>query len=268
MSDASSPPPAIITLTTDFGEGSRYVAAMKGVILSINPQVRVVDLSHAVPPQDIRAGAIVLAEAAPLFPANTIHVAVVDPGVGTKRPLVYARIGSQQYVAPDNGLLGRLAYGERPTKIIRIENSALWLPKISTTFHGRDIMAPVAARLSLGLAPDELGPPLERLTELPWPEAQRVATHIDGEVIEVDSFGNLITNITRAMLKGVPTDESVSVTCDEHQTQGIFATYSDQPAMTLVALFGSSDRLELAIVEDNASAMLGVKKGAAVRVSW
>jgi S-adenosylmethionine hydrolase len=129
-------------------------------------------------------------------------------------------------------------------------------------------MAPVAARLSLGLSPDELGRPLDRLTELPWPEAERVANHIDGEVIEVDSFGNLVTNITREMLSGVPTDESVTITCDEHQTQGLFTKYSDQPPMTLVALIGSGGKLELAIVDDNASIMLGAKKGAPVRVSW
>jgi S-adenosylmethionine hydrolase len=262
------PSPAIITLTTDFGVGSRYVAAMKGVMLSINPLAQIVDISHSVPPQDIQAGAIALAETAPYFPSGTIHVTVVDPGVGSARRIVYAEIGSQRFVAPDNGLLSRLAMSERPSKIIGIDEPRFWLPRVSATFHGRDIMAPVAARLSLGLSPDELGRPLDSLTQLDWPEAQRVANHIDGKVIEVDGFGNLITNITRDMLKGVPTDESVSITCDEHQTLGIFNTYSEQPAMTLVAVVGSSGQLELAIVEDNASAMLGVKSGAAVRVSW
>jgi S-adenosylmethionine hydrolase len=263
--DASTP---IITLTTDFGPSNRYVAAMKGVILSINPRSTVVDLTHAVPPQDVRAGAIALAETAPFFPAETIHVAVVDPGVGGSRRIIYARIGPQHFVAPDNGLLSGLAARERPTKIVEISNPRLWLPGVSPTFHGRDIMAPVAARLSLGLAPDELGPPLDRLVEIPWPEAEKVANRIDGEVIEVDSFGNLITNITREMLSGVPTDESVTITCDEHETQGIFTTYSDQPVMTLVAVIGSGDRLELAIVDDNAAKMLGVRAGAPVRVAW
>jgi S-adenosyl-L-methionine hydrolase (adenosine-forming) len=260
--------PSIITLTTDFGGGSRYVAAMKGVILTINPAAQIVDLSHSIPPQDIRAGAIALAETAPYFPPNTIHVAVVDPGVGSHRRIVYALIGAQQFIAPDNGLLTRLAARVKPSKIVGIEEPRHWLRAVSATFHGRDIMAPVAARLSLGLSPDELGPPVDRLTELPWPEVQQVAHHIDGEVIEVDSFGNLITNITRGMLHSVPTDESVTVSCDEHETQGIFNAYSDQPAMTLVALIGSGDRLELAIVDENASALLGVEAGAPVRVSW
>jgi S-adenosylmethionine hydrolase len=268
MTNDITKPPAIITLTTDFGEGSRYVAAMKGVILSINPHARIVDLCHTIPPQDITAGAIALAETAPFFPADTIHVAVVDPGVGGERRILYARIGSQQFIAPDNGLLGRLASRERPTKIVVVDEERFWRPDVSHTFQGRDIMAPVAARLSLGLSPDELGGPIDRLTDLPWPEVQRVANQIDGEVIEVDSFGNLITNITREMLAGAPTDESVSITCDEHQTQGLFTTYSDQPPMTLVALIGSGGKLELAIVDDNASLMLGVKRGAPVRVSW
>ncbi len=241
---------------------------MKGVILSINPQVQVVDISHAVAPRDIRGGALVLAESCRWFPPGTIHVAVVDPGVGSKRRIIYARMGGQHFIAPDNGLLSRLASTDRPSKIISVENPAHWMPEVSRTFHGRDIMAPVAGRLSLGLAPEKLGPPTEHLVELPWAEVQQVPNRIDGEVIEVDSFGNLITNITRAMLQGVPTDESVTISCDEHETMGIFATFSDQPPMTFMAHLGSTNRLELAIVDENASAMLGVKVGAPVRVSW
>lgn len=265
MSVMTSP---IITLTTDFGPSSRYVAAMKGVILSLNPQVRLMDLTHTIPPQNVRAGAFALAETAPFFPPETIHVAVVDPGVGSLRRIVYARIGHQQFVAPDNGLLSRLAARTNPSKIVNIDDPQFWLPGVSSTFHGRDIMAPVAARLSLGLSPDELGRPIEQLSELTWPEVRKMAQRIDGEVIEVDSFGNLITNITRDMLKGVPTDESVTITCDEHATQGIFKAYSDQPAMTLVALLSSSGNLELAIVDESASMMLGVKVGAPVQVRW
>ena len=263
-----SRPPAIITLTTDFGIGSRYVAAMKGVILSINPRAVIVDISHSVPPRDIRAGAIVLAETACWFPAGTIHICVVDPGVGSKRRIIYAEVGSQRFVTPDNGLVSRLALSHRPSKIFGVQQPEHWLPEVSRTFHGRDIMAPVAARLSLGLAPEKLGPPLEQLVELPWAEVHRVPNRIEGEVIEVDSFGNLITNITRAMLEGVPSGDSVVISCDEHETMGIFATFSDQPPMTLMAHVGSTGRLELAIVDENASAMLGVKVGAPVCVTW
>ncbi len=132
MADDRQPP--IITLTTDFGIGSRYIAALKGVILSINPHATIVDLSHSIPPRDIRAGAIVLAETAPWFPPSSIHVAVVDPGVGSNRRILYAHIGSQQFVAPDNGVLSRLAMLERPAKIVSIEEPRHWMPEVSRTF--------------------------------------------------------------------------------------------------------------------------------------
>jgi S-adenosylmethionine hydrolase len=261
-------PSPIITLTTDFGEGSPYVAAMKGVILSINPAATIVDLAHTIPPQDIRQGAIALADVTPLFPASTIHIAVVDPGVGTARRILYAEFGGQRYVCPDNGLVSRLASRAKASKMLAITADKWFRRPVSTTFHGRDIMAPVAAQLSLGLNPDELGPPLAELVTLEWPGAVMAANRIDGQVTAVDSFGNLITNITREMLAGVPTDESVTVACDEHETQGIFTAYADQPPMTLIALIGSSDMLELAIVEDSAKIMLGAAVGAPVQVRW
>ncbi|HPP53751.1 MAG TPA: SAM-dependent chlorinase/fluorinase, partial [Thermoguttaceae bacterium] len=152
----------IITLTTDFGVESPYVAAMKGVIFSLNPAAVVVDLSHAIPPQNIRQAAIVLEEVAPYYPAGSIHVVVVDPGVGTDRALVYARIGEQHYLAPDNGVLSRLVWlGWVPEEVRRLENPRFWRHPVSRTFHGRDILAPSAAYLSLGVSPAELGPPAQ-----------------------------------------------------------------------------------------------------------
>jgi S-adenosyl-L-methionine hydrolase (adenosine-forming) len=258
----------LITLTTDFGNGSPYVAAMKGVILAINPSTQIIDVSHAVPAHDIRSGALVLAEVTPLFPPGTIHIAVVDPGVGTSRPIVYVEIGGQRYICPDNGLLSRLAARQSPFKMRTVTAEQWFRHPVAPTFHGRDVMGPVAAQLSLGIDPDELGPPHPGLVTLDWPGAEKVANRIDGVVTAIDSFGNLVTNITREMLAGVPTDESVAVVCDEHETRGIFTTYGDQPAMTLIALVGSGDTLELAIVEDNAAAMLGVRVGAPVQVKW
>ena len=260
--------PTLITLTTDFGEGSPYVAAMKGVILSINPTVRLIDVSHAIPPQDVRRGAMVLDEVTPLFPGGTLHVAVIDPGVGTAREIVYAEIGEQRYIGPDNGLFARLAARHAAIKIRAITEERLFRRPVAPTFHGRDIMAPAAAHLSLGVDPDELGPPREALAPIDWPGAEKLANRIDGQVTAIDSFGNLITNITREMLADVPTDETVGIFCDEHETRGIFTTYSDQPAMTLIALVGSNDCLELAIVDDSAAMMLGVKVGAPVEVRW
>lgn len=258
----------IITLTTDFGTGSPYVAAMKGVILSINPAATLVDITHAIPPQDVRAGALVLAETAPWFPPETIHVAVVDPGVGTQRKIIYARIGPHDFIAPDNGLLSRLALGTRPSTIIAITEAAHWLPAVSTTFHGRDIMAPVAARLSLGLEPSRLGAAQQGFHELEWTEACVTEKRIQGSVQAIDSFGNLITNIAADALVSVPRGEEVAITCDEHETHGIFTAYAEQPPMTLIALVGSSGNLELAIVGDSAAIMLGVTVGTPVTVTW
>lgn len=259
---------SIITLTTDFGGGSHYVAAMKGVILSIAPTATLVDLCHDVPPQDIRQAALFLDNTADWFPPGTIHVAVVDPGVGTGRALVYAQIGQQQFLAPDNGLLSRLSARRPPTKIVRLSEREYWLDEVSATFHGRDILAPVAARLALGLDPDRLGPPLARLTTMDWPQPRQGADRIDGAVIEIDSFGNLITNLTADMIAGHPTDRRACIVCNIFETWGIYSVYAEQPSGTLVALIGSSGRLELALVGDNAAQRLGIAIGATVTVAW
>lgn len=259
---------APITLLTDFGTGSPYVAAMKGVILSLNPQALLVDLTHAIAPQDVCAGAIALDEVCRWFPPNTIHVAVVDPGVGSERRIVYARIGGSHFLAPDNGLLSRLARRVPPSTIRTVTAAEFWLPVVSATFHGRDIFAPVAARLSLGLEPERLGPEQAELTTLDWPEVCVAEGKLEGRIESIDSFGNLISNIPAEKLAGVPHGEEVTVECDEHQTQGIFRTYSDQPEMTLIALVGSSGKLELAIVGDSAAIMLGVRVGTPLVVRW
>ena len=259
---------SIITLTTDFGFGSHYVAAMKGVILSLCPTATIVDISHDIPPQDIRRAALLLDDAADWFPPDTIHVAVVDPGVGTDRAIVYARIGQHHFLAPDNGLLSRLTARTPPQKLIRLSEPAYWLAEVSTTFHGRDIMAPVAARLATGLDPDRLGPPLTQLTALDWPEAHCRPARIDGAVVEIDGFGNLITNITADMLAGRPTDRRACVVCNIYETWGVYHAYAEQPSGTLVALIGSGGRLELALVGDNAARRLGIGVGAPVTLAW
>ena len=261
-------PSGIITLTTDFSTGSPYVAAVKGVILSINPRAVLVDITHAIGPQDVRQGAWTLAETCEHFPQGTVHLAVVDPGVGTDRRIIYAQIGQQHYIAPDNGLLSRLALRTRPSRIVTLAESKFWLPRVSHTFHGRDVMAPVAARLSQGIEPDELGPRQGGLVELEWPEVSILPGKIQGAVRSIDSFGNLVTDITDEMLAGAPRDERVHIECDEHETQGIFRTYGDQPEMTLLALVGSDGFLELAIVGENAAAMLGIRVGTPVKITW
>jgi len=259
---------SIITLTTDFGAGSVYVAAMKGVILSLCPSAVIIDISHEIPPQDVRRAARVLCEAAQWFPPQTLHVAVVDPEVGTDRAIVYAEIGGQRFLAPDNGLLSLLAAKTPPTKLIRLAEHSYWLEPVSPTFQGRDIMAPVAARLASGLAPELLGPPWPELKTIDWPKPHESPHCIKGEIVEIDHFGNLITNIGAEMLAGRLTDRRVRVQCGQYETWSIYRTYADRPRGTLIALIGSGNRLELALVGDNAAHRLGVGLGTPVTLFW
>lgn len=259
---------SIITLTTDFGSSSTYQAAMKGVILSINPAAVIVDITHDVPHQDVKRGAIVLDDVTERFPPGTIHIAVVDPGVGTDRAILYAKIGDQQYIVPDNGLLSRLSARQKPAKLLQLVDPRYWLPQVSNTFHGRDIMAPVAAHLSLGLDPDLLGIPQKYPAVLSWHEVKISEKKIEGEVLEIDSFGNLITNITADMLADRPNDHRVCVVFNIYETWGIYRTYGNQLTGTLCAVIGSNGRLELAIVGDNAARRLGIEVGTPVVLAW
>jgi S-adenosylmethionine hydrolase len=259
-------PRPLVTLTTDFGTSSPYVAQMKGVILSLCRDAELIDISHAIGPQNVREGAVVLADATPLFPASTIHVAVVDPGVGTTRRILYAEIGSQQYVAPDNGLLSALTSREQPRRIVAIENREYWLSNVSQTFHGRDIMAPVAARLAAGLDPAQLGPSCQTLVTLDWPQPQLASDRIAGEVLCVDSFGNLITNIGRREVEAFGNGATIIVDCGGRQIRGLVTTYGAALSGELVALFDSQGRLEIASVAGNAARELHVKAGEPVIV--
>ena len=256
----------VITLTTDFGISSPYVAQMKGVILSLNPRVTLVDITHAIAPQDIRGGAIVLDDVCRWFPADTIHVAVIDPGVGTERALVCAVIGSQVYVAPDNGLLSFVAEREMPSRLIRLAETRYWREAVSGTFHGRDILAPVAAQLSRELDPSSLGPPHEHLVRLDRPIPRCDARTIIGEVISIDSFGNLITNVESSLLPQDVSLETTQVRCGGEEILGILPAYGRGIVNRPVALIGSSGRLEIAIVCGNAARALPARVGTQVTV--
>jgi len=258
----------IITLTTDFGTGSPYVAQMKGVILSINPEAVLVDITHDIAPQDVRHGALVLEEVTQRFPQGTIHVAVVDPGVGTDRNIVCAKIAGHYHIAPDNGLLSRVALVESPAQINSLTNREYWLPDVSRTFHGRDIMAPIAAHLSLGTPIEQFGPPIDDLMMLEWPPAEIEVNCITGSVVAVDTFGNLISNISAEDLSTTDDLSSVVVTCAGEATHGIIETYGQRPSGSLVALIGSSAKLEVAIVAGNAAQRLNAKVGNTITITW
>jgi len=257
----------LITLTTDFGTSSPYVAQMKGVILSLCREVDLIDITHAVGPQNIREGAIVLADTTPRFPPGTIHVAVVDPGVGTSRRLLYAEIGQQRYVAPDNGLVSFLINQALPQRLIALENREYWLPENSHTFHGRDILAPVAAHLARGVDPALLGPPLDACVMLDAILPQKSVSNVTGEVLYVDSFGNLITNIARNDVENLGDLARLSVQCQGHTIHGLIPTYAAAMPGEVVALFDSQGRLEIAVVGGHAARELAATVSAVVRVS-
>jgi S-adenosylmethionine hydrolase len=259
--------PAIITLLTDFGRRDAYVGIMKGVILSLNPMARLVDLSHEVPPQDIVAGALVLQSAWRYFPPGTIHVAVVDPGVGSERRALAATGGGQFLVGPDNGLLS-LVFKEHTDRIaVKLENPAYFLPEVSATFHGRDIFAPVAAHLSLGVPLTSLGPALPDPVRLDVPDPVWGEGEVVGEIIAGDHFGNLISNIPFDLLHSRLRGRWASLRVKGQLIEQFATTYSEVSPGTLLALGGSHGYLEIACRLGSAAQVLGAAPGDRVQVS-
>lgn len=258
----------IITLTTDFGTRDSYVAQMKGVILGINPQVQLVDVTHDILPQDVRQAALVLDEAIDAFPAQTIHLVVVDPGVGTDRRIVGAELGGYRFVAPDNGVLSPVARRHAPRRCVQLTESRFWRQPVSNTFHGRDVMGPVAAHWSLGVDLAEFGPALEEpLIELPVPLPRRIPDGVEGEVIRVDSFGNLITNIEQGMLPDEPAARNRAIVeVGSHRIAGIALSYAEHSVGALLAVVGSSGRLEIAVNQGSAADVVGLRAGTCVRL--
>ncbi len=260
--------PRIITLTTDFGTQDQYVGAMKGVILGIAPDVRVVDITHEVPPQNVREAAYLLASLVPYFPERTIHVVVVDPGVGTERRALAVRTARAVYVVPDNGLLTPVLKYDPPEEIVHLNNPTYWLDRVSRTFHGRDIFAPVAAYIARGVPLHALGTPLapEEIVRLSWPEARVLPDgSIEGMVIHVDRFGNIVTNIPAEMLGGDPNGWVFRI--GQQQLRGLKRTYGDVAVGEPLALIGSNDTLEFSLREGNAAAQWHVQTGDPVR-AW
>jgi S-adenosylmethionine hydrolase len=258
-------PGPLVTLTTDFGEDSPYAAAMKGVILGINPDARLLDLSHQIPPQDLRHAAFFLAAAVPYFPPGTLHVVVIDPGVGTGRAILYVETAGQRLLVPDNGCWTKLIReGQRP-RVIRLAEPRYWRQPVSATFHGRDIFAPVAGHLSHGLDPQLLGPAAEQWVSWDEPAPQLSPRRLAGEVVYVDHFGNLITNIPgQAFLAFAARPVRVTVGGQE-VTRRVYS-YAEAERGAVVALVSSTDRLEIAVVQGDAARRLGAQLGTAVVV--
>jgi S-adenosyl-L-methionine hydrolase (adenosine-forming) len=251
-------PPRIVTLTTDFGTGSGYVAELKGRLLHARRPVTLVDIAHDLPAHDLRAAAWLVARACPAFPPGSLHLIVVDPGVGTARRIVWVKAGGQEYLAPDNGLLTRVL-AVRPTDEARLLAVP---PGAATTFHGRDVIAPAAAALVEGAAPEALGPEAGPLERLPIPEPRVSQAGIEGEVAAIDAFGNLLTNLPAELLPRLVAAGRLVV--GDREITRVVRTYGDAPPGTVVALVGSQGVIEAAVVQGRADAALAARIGTQV----
>lgn len=259
--------PRLITLTTDFGTRDAYVAAMKGVILGISPEITLVDVTHEIHQGDVMEAAFTLRRTIPYFPDDATHLVVVDPTVGTDRRAVAVRHEGRRYVGPDNGLFPLVLGDETPHEIVVLDRPRYWRsPVPSNTFHGRDIFAPVAAHLASGVGIAELGSAIESLTPLLWALPISDEQGIQGWVVHVDHFGNCITNVTRDLVETRRAGRRVKCYAGSAILDGIQETYGSVASGEPLALFESSGHLEIAVSGGNAADLLGIRKGAPVNV--
>jgi hypothetical protein len=237
----------IITLTTDFGIKDHYVGAMKGVILSINQDVSIVDITHQIPPQDIFSGAFAIRNSYRYFPHGTIHIAVVDPGVGSKRKPLALEADGHIFIGPDNGVFTFVYRESKSFNVFEISNPNYVLPDVSHTFHGRDIFAPAAAHISLGISPENLGERVKEPVMISIKEPEIQGEEIIGEFIYTDSFGNLISNIPAELIK-----PGSRVYVGKKVINGISRSYSEAQRGELIAIIGSSGLLEISVNQGRA----------------
>ncbi len=260
-------PSGVITLLTDFGLADFFVGAMKGVILSIHREAVIVDLTHLIPPQDIYAAALVLADSYATFPEGTIHVAVVDPGVGSERRAVLIETARYFFLGPDNGLFTLILEEEVPRRAIHITAERFFRHPVSRTFHGRDVFAPVAAWLSRGVDPSTFGPETADLVRVPIPRLERLGEkHWRGQVIHVDRFGNLITNVTAREIPIEALRAGGRISVNGHEVSALRTHYQEAAPGELFALIGSTGRVEISIRQGSAATTLGVGRGATVEI--
>ena len=238
---------------------------MKGVILGIAPRATIVDITHEIPTGNIRAGAFALAASYRFFPKGTVHLAVVDPGVGSERSAIAVQTASHFFVGPDNGVLSFALAKEKIKTVRRIKNESYFSQPISTTFHGRDVFSPVAARLSKGLPAVKLGPEANDFVRLPWPKPRTSRNQIHGEIIYVDRFGNAITNVEGESLSGRQ-HAAYDVFVGRRRLCGAGEFYQAVPAGKPVAIVGSSGFLEIAVNSESAAQRFGLRIGDAVTV--
>lgn len=271
----------MITLITDFGLADPYVGIMKGVMLSIDPCAVIVDLTHAVDPQDIAGAAYAIDGAYRFFPEGTLHVVVVDPGVGSDRRILCVSVRGHLFLVPDNGVLTRVMASARPDAVFRVENKGFFRSPVSRTFHGRDIFAPVAGHINKGVPIHRLGREISvqemHSLALPVPKISRDG-QITGEVIRVDGFGNLITNIDDALIRkirgcagnregGPDVCKDVCVTIGKRRIHGLADSYQQVSSGSLLAIIGSSGFVEISVNLGSAARLCNAGRGTAIQVS-
>jgi S-adenosylmethionine hydrolase len=254
-----------VTLLTDFGERDGYAGILKGVILARCPNAQLVDLTHEIEPQDIMGGAFILANAVSAFPHGTIHLAVVDPGVGSERRPVVTRTRDFVLVGPDNGLLSLAAPSADGGRTYHLDRKRYFAPSVSGTFHGRDIFAPVAGHLAAGVPVSRVGTRIGDPVELAWPAPSRTRTGMTGEVVWIDRFGNLVTNFTREDLDDFRT-KALFVSIRRMRIPGVSDSYAAVPVGRPVALWNSSGRLEVALRDGSAAHRLKAVRGDRVEI--
>ncbi len=250
----------IVTLTTDYGDGP-YAGALRGAVLSVDPDARLVDITHGVPPQDVVAGALALLTAVPAFPEDCVHVAVVDPGVGGTRRALAIATDHGVLIGPDNGVLMPVARALGLRSVHALTDPAYWRPEVSATFHGRDVFAPVAGHASRGVPFDRFGPRIDDPVDLDFGAAAIDGSRIDGRVLYVDPFGNAITNVTAAdaAVAGLAPGQPVAVAHGGRQFELVFArTYSDVPEREGALLIGSAGFVEVAVNGGHAGRAFGL----------
>ncbi len=260
----------IITLTSDFGLKDEYVGMLKGVLLShcLSPQI--IDVTHSIQPQDILSAAIVIGRSYHYFPEGTVHMVVIDPGVGSQRSILALKADNHFFIAPNNGVLSPLLTKDRISAIFSVENSELFLPNVSNTFHGRDIIAPVAAKIASGLQLAEVGPALtlDHCLCISLPKAKLSAGTITGKIIAIDNFGNLQTSITKTNLANYSSRSNLIISLNTYTIKGVNHFYGEREPGEIMALLDSRNHLEIAISGGNAASILNSKVGDTVIISY
>ncbi len=255
----------LITLTSDFGLKDYYVSAMKGVMLQIVADVQLVDVSHEIPPQDVMAGAWVTMNSAMLYPDDTVHLVVVDPGVGTRRRPVAVKIENQFFVGPDNGLFSLVA-GDSDYQAVELDNKSYWRNTVSQTFHGRDIFAPAAAHLANGVPLEKLGSEVKELETYRWAQPVADKDGLQGWVIHIDRFGNLVTNLSEELIQDTVGEQEIKIYAGNTILNQMVDTFGSVEEGEPAAYIGSAGMLEIGVNKGDAETLLGIQKGSSISI--